>query len=57
MSIILHVVGSMCKKRLIFKLLRYNIVLLWGVSSAGLERLPVTQKVEGSSPLHPATNF
>ncbi len=31
--------------------------MLWGVSSAGLERLPVTQKVEGSSPLHPATNF
>ena len=28
---------------------------LRGVSSAGLERLPVTQKVEGSSPLHPAT--
>ena len=27
---------------------------LRGVSSAGLERLPVTQKVEGSSPLHPA---
>ena len=35
----------------------YNIGLLWGVSSAGLERLPVTQKVEGSSPLHPATIF
>ncbi len=31
--------------------------LLWGVSSAGLERLPVTQKVEGSSPLHPARDF
>ena len=30
---------------------------LRGVSSAGLERLPVTQKVEGSSPLHPATIF
>ena len=29
----------------------------WGVSSAGLERLPVTQKVEGSSPLHPASDF
>ena len=28
---------------------------LRGVSSAGLERLPVTQKVEGSSPLHPAS--
>ena len=27
---------------------------IWGVSSAGLERLPVTQKAEGSSPLHPA---
>ena len=35
----------------------YNIVLHWGVSSAGLERLPVTQKVEGSSPLHPASYF
>lgn len=31
--------------------------LHWGVSSAGLERLPVTQKVEGSSPLHPARIF
>ena len=30
---------------------------LRGVSSAGLERLPVTQKVEGSSPLHPASYF
>ena len=30
---------------------------LRGVSSAGLERLPVTQKVEGSSPLHPASFF
>ena len=30
---------------------------LRGVSSAGLERLPVTQKVEGSSPLHPARVF
>ena len=30
---------------------------LRGVSSAGLERLPVTQKVEGSSPLHPARDF
>ncbi len=30
---------------------------LRGVSSAGLERLPVTQKVEGSSPLHPASLF
>ena len=30
---------------------------LRGVSSAGLERLPVTQKVEGSSPLHPASNL
>ena len=33
------------------------MLLLWGVSSAGLERLPVTQKVEGSSPLHPARDF
>ena len=30
---------------------------LRGVSSAGLERLPVTQKVEGSSPLHPARDL
>ena len=34
-----------------------SYALLWGVSSAGLERLPVTQKVEGSSPLHPARDF
>ncbi len=30
---------------------------LWGCSSAGLERLPVTQKVAGSSPVTPATIF
>ena len=45
------------KKHLLFLCFKYNIGLLWGVSSAGLERLPVTQKVEGSSPLHPATIF
>ena len=28
-----------------------------GCSSAGLERLPVTQKVEGSSPFNPANFF
>lgn len=52
------------KKYLQFVRGYYNITGLcdnkeqfWGVSSAGLERLPVTQKVEGSSPLHPATIF
>ena len=30
---------------------------LRGVSSAGLERLPVTQKVEGSSPFTPAIEY
>ena len=45
------------KKYLIFRFVHYIISLLWGVSSAGLERLPVTQKVEGSSPLHPARDF
>lgn len=45
------------KKHLLFLCFKYNIGLLWGVSSAGLERLPVTQKVEGSSPLHPARDF
>ena len=30
---------------------------LRGVSSAGLERLPVTQKVAGSSPVNPASFF
>ena len=45
------------KKCLHFVFVRYIISLLWGVSSAGLERLPVTQKVEGSSPLHPARDF
>ena len=29
----------------------------WGCSSAGLERLPVTQKVAGSSPVNPASFF
>ena len=28
-----------------------------GGSSAGLERLPVTQKVAGSSPVHPANSL
>ena len=52
------------KKYLQFVRGYYNITGLcenkeqfWGVSSAGLERLPVTQKVEGSSPLHPASFF
>ena len=27
----------------------------WGCSSVGLERLPVTQEVAGSSPVTPAT--
>ena len=45
------------KKYLHFVFKGYNIFLPWGVSSAGLERLPVTQKVEGSSPLHPARDF
>ena len=45
------------KKYLHFVFDWYNILLPWGVSSAGLERLPVTQKVEGSSPLHPAINL
>ncbi len=37
---------------------QYNICpALWGCSSAGLERLPVTQKVAGSSPVNPATNL
>ena len=45
------------KKCLHFEFVHYIIFLLWGVSSAGLERLPVTQKVEGSSPLHPARDF
>ena len=40
-----------------FNLFGISYALLWGVSSAGLERLPVTQKVEGSSPLHPARDF
>ena len=36
---------------------QYNIcVARWGCSSAGLERLPVTQKVAGSSPVNPARN-
>ena len=35
---------------------QYNICpALWGCSSAGLERLPVTQKVAGSSPVNPAS--
>ena len=32
-------------------------MLYRGCSSAGLERLPVTQKVAGSSPVNPASNF
>ncbi len=41
------------KKR--FKKWQKRGVLLWGRSSVWLERLPVTQEVEGSSPFGPAT--
>ena len=61
---IYEMVENFYKKYLQFVCGYYNITGLcdnkeqfWGVSSAGLERLPVTQKVEGSSPLHPATIF
>ena len=46
------------KKRLHLISSQYIICnALRGCSSAGLERLPVTQKVEGSSPFNPARNL
>ena len=51
--------GSKFYKKNFLHLFReqYNIcVARWGCSSAGLERLPVTQKVAGSSPVNPARN-
>ena len=54
---------KICKKVLdFFLIVLFNIYIFlkdtrlkWGCSSAGLERLPVTQEVEGSSPFTPAT--
>ncbi len=49
---------NLIKKYLIFEKIKYNMcIALRGCSSAGLERLPVTQKVEGSSPFNPARNL
>ena len=46
------------KKYLILLEKNYKIALRhWACSSAGLERLPVTQKVAGSSPVNPASFF
>ena len=39
----------------IYLTILYYRCTIWGCSSVGLERLPVTQEVEGSSPFTPAT--
>jgi hypothetical protein len=50
-----HAHPELVEGRLALPVLRFGLIfILWGGSSAWIERPPVTRKVAGSSPVHPA---